>query len=202
MKSCTIGKGAHGLEIDEPLDQILERIDIERIEVVGRKIVRQQIEPRLHRRALERRERQHPFDHRALHWRQIAVVADGTPEIGEPLLRFRAAAARQSVGKHHRIDGAGGRTRNAFEHQAPVSQKVFEHAPGECAMRTAALKREIDALGPRRARRLGARPGNSDASSGFNAMRAGSEASRPHIVARRQKIIPPSSRHRSKDWRR
>jgi hypothetical protein len=73
---------------------ILERIDVERIEIVGRKIARHQVEPGLHRRAFDRRERQQAFHDGPLHGRQIAGAADRAPEIGEPLLRFRAAATR------------------------------------------------------------------------------------------------------------
>ena len=58
-----IGARAHRLEIDEALDQVLERIDVERVEVVGRKIARQRVEPGLHRRAFERHEREQPVHH-------------------------------------------------------------------------------------------------------------------------------------------
>ena len=45
---------AHRVEIDEALDQLLERIDVERIEVVGREIARERVEPGLDGRAFER----------------------------------------------------------------------------------------------------------------------------------------------------
>jgi hypothetical protein len=48
--------GADGVEIDESLDETLQRIDIERIEVVRREVMRYRIEPRLYRRAFERDE--------------------------------------------------------------------------------------------------------------------------------------------------
>src|SRR5579863_6222493 len=52
-----IGAGAQLLEIDEALDQILERIDIERIDVIGREVARYGVEPNLHGSAFQRRKR-------------------------------------------------------------------------------------------------------------------------------------------------
>jgi hypothetical protein len=64
---------AHRVEIDEPLDQVLERVDVEGIEIVGREIARHRIEPRLHGRAVERHEREQALDGLALDERQVAV---------------------------------------------------------------------------------------------------------------------------------
>ena len=52
--------GAQALEIDEALDQILERIDVERIEIVGRKILRPGGQPVEGRRAFARQQREQP----------------------------------------------------------------------------------------------------------------------------------------------
>ena len=71
-KELQSGIGAQRVEIDEALDQILQRIDVEGIDVVGREIARHRIEPGLHRRAFERRERQQALHHLALQRRQIA----------------------------------------------------------------------------------------------------------------------------------
>jgi hypothetical protein len=78
--------------------------------------------------------------------RQRTAHARRAPELGETLLRLLRSAARESVREQNRIHrprrGAG----NSFELQPPVGEKMIEHAPGEGAMRAAALKREIDQL--------------------------------------------------------
>src|SRR5207342_3729611 len=67
--------------------------------------------------------------------------------IGEPLLRLRAPAAHQAVGEERRIDRACRGAGNAFDAEPLVAQEMVKHAPGEGAMRAAALQAEIDALG-------------------------------------------------------
>ena len=46
MNSSRLAVAAHRVEIDEALDQVLERIDVERVEIVGRPVARQRAEPR------------------------------------------------------------------------------------------------------------------------------------------------------------
>src|SRR5205807_5254742 len=87
------------LEIDEALDQLLERIDVERVEIVGRPEARERAEPR----GL-RSEREQPVDDTALQVGQMAVDAHGAPEVGEALPRVLGAAAREAVGNERRVD--------------------------------------------------------------------------------------------------
>ena len=54
--SCQILAATHRVKIDEALDQILQRIDVERIEVVGRQISRQRLHPQADRRIFDRPE--------------------------------------------------------------------------------------------------------------------------------------------------
>ncbi len=142
--------GAQRVEIDEALDQILQRIDVERIDVVGREIARNRVEPGLHGRAFERRERQQPFHHGALSAGRLPRARCRPPKIGKPFLRLFASAAGETVGQHHGVDGSRRGAGNALDDKPLVAQKLFEHAPGEGAMRAAALQREIDALDRRR----------------------------------------------------
>src|ERR1700722_6809276 len=101
-KNLQIGIGAQRFEVHETLEQILERIDIERVDVVWREIPRQLVEPGLHRRAFERRERKQPPDHGTLQGRQAAARGGRAPEIGQPFLRLITAAAGEAIGQHHR----------------------------------------------------------------------------------------------------
>ena len=138
--------GAQTFEIDKALDQILERIDVERVEVIGRQIFRPGVEPVEGRRILVRQQREQPVGHRALQRRQVAADACRAPEIGEPLARLVGSAALEAVGEHHRVDRAGRGAGNALDREPPVLQQMIEHAPGEGAMRAAALQREVDGL--------------------------------------------------------
>ena len=153
-----------GVEIDETLDQFLQRIDVERIEIVGRQILRYRLEPDSHRRIFQRHKREQAIDGLALQVGQTAAKAGGAPEIGQPLARFLASAARKPVGQHHGVDGAGGSAGNAFDLEPPVVEQVIEHAPAEGAERAAALQRKIDALGRGSKRRIAA----NGANDGFN----------------------------------
>ena len=88
-----------GFEIDEPFDQVLERIDVERIEIIWRKIQR-------HRRPT--RPASGPpfsigtkFSRRWTIWRwtngRVVVDADGPPEICHAFARLGYAAACAAV---------------------------------------------------------------------------------------------------------
>src|SRR6516162_5577557 len=145
-----IGIGAQCFEINETFNQVLQRIDVERIDVIGRKIARQGIEPGLYRRALERRERQQPFHHRALERRQIAGARHRTPEIRKPLLRPLAPAAAEAVGKHDRIHGPRRSARNTLDAEPLIAEDLIEDTPGESAVGAPALQSKIDAFGDRR----------------------------------------------------
>ncbi len=129
------------LEIDEALDQVLQRIDVERVEIVRRPEARERAEPR----GL-RGEREQPVDHAALQVRQMAVDAHRAPELGEPLPRVLGAAAREAVGDERRVDRARRGPGDALDLEPAVGQNLVEHAPGEGAVCAAALQREVDSL--------------------------------------------------------
>src|SRR5262249_7147644 len=57
--------------------------------------------------------------------------------------------AREPVGEHDRIHRARRGSRHAFDRKPAVSEQMVEHAPGESAVRAAALQREVDLLGIR-----------------------------------------------------
>ena len=64
----------------------------------------------------------------------------------EPPPRLLRSAAREPVGEHDRIHGAGRRAGDAVDGDAAVGEQAVEHAPGEGAVRAAALQGEIEAL--------------------------------------------------------
>ena len=134
---------ADRVEIDEAVDQVLERVDVERVEVVGREHARHRAEPQAV--ACERKE---PLDHAALQVRQVAVDAHRPPEVGEPRPRLVRPAAGETVGEHDSVDCARRGAGNAFDLDAAVLEQLVEHAPGEGAVGAAALQRKVNALAP------------------------------------------------------
>src|SRR5262249_52710341 len=142
---------ADRLEVDEALDQLLERIDVERIEIVGRQHGRHRAEPQ----AVARNKREQPLHHAALQVSEVDVDADRAPEIGEALARLVRPAAGKPVGEHHRVDRSRRRAGDAFDRDAAVVEQLIEHPPGEGAVGAAALQRQIDRLGAALARARG-----------------------------------------------
>jgi hypothetical protein len=136
---------ADRLEIDEALDHLLERIDVEWVEIVGREQPRHCAEPQ----RLARDEWEQPLGHAALQVGQMAVDADRPPEIREPLARLVSAAAGEAVGQHDRVHRTRRRSRNAFDLGAAVLEQLIEDAPGKGTVRAAALQSEIDRLAAR-----------------------------------------------------
>ena len=134
------------LEIHETLDQLLERIDVERVHVAGRGSAPWTAS----RSSSVRRRTNSRATSASITWRcalgKIAVDARGAPEIRQPLARFLRPAADQAVRQHHRIDRAGRSARQAVDADPAVFQQLIDHAPGEGAMGAAALQGEIDAL--------------------------------------------------------
>src|SRR5262249_23533399 len=91
--------------------------------------------------------REQPLDHAALQASEMAVDADRAPEIGEPLARLVRPAAGEPVGEHDRVHRSRRRAGDAFDPDPAVVEPLIEHAPGEGAVRAAALQGEIDRLG-------------------------------------------------------
>src|ERR1700704_315197 len=79
----------------------------------------------------------------ALPWRERALDQVG-PQRARRIVEVPVAL--QAV-ERRALDGARDRHRARLEHQPPLLDQRIEHAPGEGAVRTAALQGEIDALG-------------------------------------------------------
>ena len=134
--------GADRVEVDEALDQVLERIDVERIEIIGREHARHGAEPQ----PFARNERKQSLDHVALQVSETTVDAHRPPEIGEPLARLFAPAAGEPIGQHDRIHRSRRRARHSFDLEAAILEQLVEYPPSESAMGAAPLQREIDRL--------------------------------------------------------
>jgi hypothetical protein len=135
---------AHPLEIDRGGDDVAQRVEVERIELIGRKHLRHQVHDEEGRRQRERVIARQPLDRQRLQRTEACRLGDACPERGERLARRVAAAARQTAGEHHGIHRAGRSGADALEGDALVLEEAIEHAPGEGAMRTTALEGEVD----------------------------------------------------------
>ena len=125
-------------EIDVRLEQLAERIETQRIEVVGREQARhlgQSIrlgdagEPGIVAQQIWHA----GFGHRLPHGPQLR-------------LRARTAAFSQARRERHGVDCAGAGAADPADVDGLLLEQAIEHAPGEGAMRAAALQREIETL--------------------------------------------------------
>ena len=76
-----------------------------------------------------------------------AIVPSSFQKAASAAARARSAALRPALQHDGGIHGAGAGAAHRLERQAAVLDQRIEHAPGEGAVRAAALQGEIDALG-------------------------------------------------------
>ena len=132
------------LEIDQLGENLAQRILAHRIEVVGRHQARHQIHRDIDRRGIERPAAEQHVERPALERAEPGGVRDAPPERLERLARAGGPALLMAVDQHRRVHRAGRRAGNAVDLEPGLFEQAVEHAPGERAMRAAALQREID----------------------------------------------------------
>ena len=81
-------------------------------------------------------------------------VRDAAPESLECGARAFGAPLGMAIDEHCGVHGAGRGPRDGLDGEGRLLEQPVEHAPGEGAMRAAALKGEVDALGVGHGRRL------------------------------------------------
>ena len=118
-------------EIDLLGQDLAQRVEAERIELVGRQ------QPR---REFQRQRR--GARHGAAEPHQRAGAADAPPEALEPRPRRCRPAFGQPVGEQHGVDRAGADAAHHVERHRILLQELVEHAPGESAEGAAALQRQ------------------------------------------------------------
>ncbi len=168
--------GAHALEIDQVGDRVAQRVDVERVRLVGAPGARDDIAPDLVRPVAE-----DAVEQAALQRRERTVEADTTPERFELRPRGVGPAFEPAFDEDDAVHGAGARSGDRLDGEAAVLEQRVEHAPGEGAVGAAALQARgrsfFSAFGPTRPR------------------------SGP-FVRRARPLMPPSSRRRSTGSRR
>ena len=142
-----IRAGAHAIEVDERVYRFPQRIDVERVRLVGTEVWCDDVRPGLAPEA------QHQAEKRAL-------GGEGTVEAGPAPERFELAprpvdpALQPALHHHDGVYRAGTRPGDRFDGQAAVFEEGVEYAPREGAVGPAALQGERHGLS-------GARPGET-----------------------------------------
>jgi hypothetical protein len=121
-------RAPQALEIHQRAQQLAHRIEIERIELRRGEELADEVEARLVQ-ALQSGQR----------LQAAALPAQRRPEARELLQRAGRPVLRQAVGHQHRIDRAGAGAADCFEGEPALLEQAIEHAPGESAVRAAAL---------------------------------------------------------------
>ena len=136
--------GAQALEVDRLLEDVAQRVEVHGIELVGREHPHQQIEGLEGGAEVEAVVLRHAVEQRGLQRRGGGGMRDAAPEVGERPAGAVASALGKAVGQHRGVHGAGAGRGDALDVDAAVLHQLVEHAPGEGAVRAAALQREVD----------------------------------------------------------
>jgi hypothetical protein len=131
-------------EIDAVDQDLVQRIGAGSTQVVRREHARRQVGGDKRRRIVERPLPGHDLERAAPERAEQRGVRHAFPEDFERRACALGSAGHQSVRHHHRVHRAGGCAGNALDLEPRFFQQAIEHAPGECAMRTATLQREIN----------------------------------------------------------
>ena len=113
------------------------RIDVERVGQVRTEALGNDICP-----GLVAPEAEYPAEKSALRDGKRPVDAGPAPEGFERAARTVNAALQPAVHHHNGIHGAGTRTGDRIDREAPVFEQGVEHSPGEGAVGSAALQRQ------------------------------------------------------------
>jgi hypothetical protein len=138
--------GAHGVEVDAILEDVAQRVQLERVGLVGRKEPAQALRPEIAGRVVEREAPAQPVERRLLDRREPGGVAGRAPEVRQRLAGLARTAAAMAVRKDDRVHRAGAGAADLGDDEARVLEQPVEHAPGQRAVGAAALQREIDRL--------------------------------------------------------
>jgi hypothetical protein len=141
-----------------------QRVVVERIELIGRQETRHDLEQEMRRRVLEPMVVDQALGRgRLQRTEQGGDPRHAVPEILERCACALAPADGEPVGHRHRVHRPGARRAHSLHLDARLFEQPVEHAPGERAMGTTALERQIDVLhlGDRWPGPQGDRPGAS-----------------------------------------
>src|SRR6185369_9418519 len=123
------------------------RIVVQRVALPRRQRALDQVGPQRRRRIVEIPVALQAVERCALDRAGHGVRAELGPEVAQRLARAVAAVAHPALQQDGGVHRAGAGAAHRLELQPSVLDQGIEHAPGEGAVRAAALQGEIDALG-------------------------------------------------------
>ena len=132
------------LEIDQLGKDLAQRILAHRIDVIGRHQARHEIHRDIHGRRIERPAPEQHVERPALERTEAGGVRDAAPERPKRLTRAGSPAQLMAIDQHRGVHRAGGGAGDAVDRKPRLLEQTVEHAPGEGAVRPAALEGEID----------------------------------------------------------
>ena len=132
------------LEIDRAGEDVAERVGSERVEIVGREQPRHHVHGDEGRRLVERPAAEQDVERAAPERAEPRRLRHALPEGGERRACSFGAAIGVAVGQHGGVHGAGRGAGDAVDLEPRLFQQPVEHAPGEGAVRAAALQGEVD----------------------------------------------------------
>ena len=137
---------AQNFEVDDAFEHVAQRVQVHRVQLVGRHDPRQNVHDHEDRAVVEAVIARHLVIPRRLERALGALVADLLPEFLELLARTLGPADGQAVPEHRGVHRPGTGGAHRVESDPAILEQFIENAPGESAMGTATLKREIDLL--------------------------------------------------------
>ncbi len=137
---------AQAFEIHLFFQQVAQRVDLHRIELGRRPHAAHEVEHHEGGIVVDRpavADSRNPAHDAAGH---AGKIGDAAPEPLQPVDRALAPAFEKSIGEHHGVHGAGAGAADPVDIDVRIAHQPVHDAPGEGAMRPAALQRQADAL--------------------------------------------------------
>ncbi|MEZ5862829.1 MAG: hypothetical protein R3D25_01640 [Geminicoccaceae bacterium] len=122
-----------GIEVDQSLQQVAQRIEVEGVELVGGKQARGGVDDRVRKTG-----RLQPQ----------GLAPDRAPELGQGGAGPVRPAGDPAGSENHGIDGSGRAAADGAHLQPVDTGQPVEHAPGEGTMRATTLQRQVEAPAP------------------------------------------------------
>ncbi len=135
------------VEIHLCIKHILQRVEAQRVQLIGRKHPAEALGHQIGGRLVQTEAAQNPVQRAALHRREKRLGADRPPEGFERRARTLPPAAFNAIGQNHGIHRPGAGAADLGDGQPLILQQPVQHTPCQRAVRTTALKRQIDRLG-------------------------------------------------------
>ena len=135
------------LEIDAMRENVAQRIGVHRVQLIGREHARHQIHGDESRGIIERPTSEQHIERRALEGAELGGLRHFPPERLQARAGAIGAVRGITIDHDGAVHGSGRGARDTIEAKPVLLQQAVEHAPGEGAMRAAALQREVDENG-------------------------------------------------------